>query len=243
MNHLDDGTLQAFLDDELAPEERAGVAEHVLVCDDCRASKEELVQATATFSEKVAILDVAAPSVSQAPARGRSGLPGGTFVKAASLTLLLAAAASAAVPGSPVRQWIDRAVEPETVRETTPVASEPELSPPAPAPLPAGVALVPTGPMEIVLTGLEGSTIRLVETDGPSVVVSAVGAAADPVFHTAPGTIGVRGGEGGEVTVELPRSMVSARLMVDGRLYAEKVAGQLEIHVPAETAEGVRIWR
>lgn len=247
MRHLDDGTLQAFLDDELRPKDRADAAEHLLGCPQCQDTKDELVRAHSVFSEAVSVLDVDAP-VRTAPAAATSrtgvGFRGGAFVKAASLILLLAAAASAAVPGSPVREWIVRAVEPAPVEEPAPTvepAPEPAPAPAVPA-APAGVSLA-ARPMDIVVTGLENATLRLVETDGESVItVSALGATTDPSFRTGAGTLEVRDGVGGEITVEWPASLETARLVVDGELYAEKAAGELVIHVPAETVEGARIW-
>lgn len=242
MNHLDDGTLQAFLDDELPPQERANAAEHLLSCRRCRTAKDELVRAHSVFSEAVSVLDVDAPARSAPVGPGRRFRVSGLVVKAASLTLLLAAAASAAVPGSPVRAWIARTVNPEPGAGEVPVMETVEPAP-APAPVPAGVSLAATGDVQIVLTALEGSTVRLVETDGERVTVSTVGADTDPAFRTAPHRIEVRGAVGGEITVELPRSLETARLVVDGRVYAEKAAGELRVRVPAETVKGTRIWR
>ncbi|NIP78944.1 MAG: hypothetical protein GWM90_06985, partial [Gemmatimonadetes bacterium] len=44
MTHLDEGTLQAFLDDELPSAERAEVAEHLLACETCQKAHEALMQ-------------------------------------------------------------------------------------------------------------------------------------------------------------------------------------------------------
>jgi hypothetical protein len=244
MNHLDDGTIQAFLDDELRPGERADVAEHLLGCPQCRSAKDELVQAHSVFADAVSVLDVEAPSAS-APALHRGLSAGGrAFVKAAGLILVVSAAASAAVPGSPVREWIVRAVRPEPVQ--APAALESVEPAPAPAPMPpapAGVSLPVTAPVEVALSDLDGTTIRLVETDGDRVTVSALGTEVDPSFSTAADRIEVRGAVGGEITVEVPRSVQQLRLMVDGQLYADREAGELRVHVPAETVDGARVWR
>lgn len=240
MNHLEDGTLQALLDDELPSRERVAAAEHLLGCGECQAVRDELARANAVVSEAVAILDTATPARPAPSIRdGGRWLGGGSLVKAASLTLLLAAAASAAVPGSPVREWIVRTVAP-TPEAPAPVVEEP--APPAEV-VPIGVSMLPTGAVEVVVSGLERSTLRLVETDGESVGVSAAGTETDPVFRTAPGRIEVRGAVGGEITIELPRSLSAARVVVDGEVYAEKEAGELRLLVPAETVDGASIWR
>lgn len=245
MKHLDDGTLQAFLDDELRPGDRADAAEHLLGCRRCQTAKDELVRAHSAFSEAVSLLDVDPAGSAPAAAGRRISLGGAAFVKAASLVLLLSAAASAAVPGSPVREWIERTVRPEPAAEAAP-RLEVETVAPAPAPLPpapAGVSLPARGAVDVVLSGLRGSTIRLVETDGRNVAVSTLGAETDPAFRTSAGRIEVRDGVGGEVTVEMPRSLRTGRLVVDGELYAECESGALRVHVPAETVGGARIWR
>lgn len=238
MNHPDEGRLQAFLDEELPPEERARVAEHLLTCAGCRATRDELARANAVFSEAVAALDVAEPRRSAPVLEGRR-FRSGSLVKAAALILLVAAAASAAVPGSPVREWIVDVVEPEP-----PVAEmEPVEAPPAEPPVPVGVSIRPETGVTIVLRELEGSIIRLVETAGERVSVSAIRAETDPVFSTSAGRIEVRGGVGGEVVIELPRSLAAARVLVDGQVYAVKEAGELQAKVAADVTNGALIWR
>ena len=229
MSHLDDGTLQAFLDDELPTAERADAAEHLLGCERCRAAKDDLAQAHAAFAEAVAVLDV--DPGRPAPVSGpRIRRP---VIRAAVLVLLLAAAASAAVPGSPVRTWIL-----EREPEAPPAAPESEVEP-APTPAaPAGVSVTDSA-VDIMVTGLEGVSLRLVETDGSRVTVTAAGGSSDPKFKT----IEVQDGVGGELTIEWPASLDRARLVVDGRVYAEKADGALRVHEPAEAVEGGRIWR
>ena len=229
MSHLDDGTLQAFLDDELPAPRRAGAAEHMLGCEECRSRHEGLKRANAVFSEAVASLDVRPPAAeppTDLSAGGRRAA--GSFVKAAGLVLLLAAAASAAVPGSPIRAWIESAVEPAPEPVVEPEA-RPEPTPaPAPAPAPVAVSIAPeSGRVEIVLEGLDGVSIRLMETEESSAAVSVQGTERDPSFSMAPGRIEVRGAVGGEVTVEIPRSLREARVFLDGDLYAEKSGGRL----------------
>lgn len=243
MSHLDDGTLQAFLDGELADRERGPVAEHLLECDRCRTAHDELEQANALFSEAVATLDVEPSVAAPRAVLDASGRPGavGSFVKAAGLILLLAAAASAAVPGSPVREWIESAVEPEP--DPAPIPERIVEPPaPAPAPAPAGVAIVPTGTVEVRVSDPDGATIRLLQTDGESVAVSAVGAERDPTFRTGPGRIEVLGSVGGELSIEIPRSASDVRVLVDGEVYAEQTDGELQLRVPGDREDGAIVW-
>ena len=250
MMHLEDGTLQGFLDDELSAGERAETAEHLLSCAECHRSYEELMQANALFAQSVSVLDVEPPATSPAVVRslrGRARSGTLSFVKAAGLVLGFAAVASAAVPGSPVRDWIARVAQPAPLDEVesteSPIAT-PEPGP-VPAPTPAGVSIAPAndGAVEVTLTGLEDVVIRLETIAGPRASVSVVGADRDPTFRTGAGTVEVLDAVGGAVYVRLPRDVEGARLFVDGRLYAGVGGGTLRIHVPADTTGGHIIWR
>lgn len=246
MNHLDEGTLQAFLDDELDTRERADAAEHLMGCGACRAVHDELRDAKAHFSEAVAELDVEAPARAAPRYRAawwRGGVGARSMLKAAGLILFLAAAASAAAPGSPVQAWIVSVVRPEPAAQgPAPVAVRPPAPvPPAP---PAGLSILPrSGQVDVELSGLDGTTIRLQEGTGEGVSVSARGAERDPVFRSSAGRIGVRDGVGGELLVELPPTLREGRLVVDGRVYAEVVDGELTVRVPGETVDGAVVWR
>jgi anti-sigma factor RsiW len=248
MSHLDDGTLQAFLDGELDPTVRAEVAEHMLACDRCRTTHGELTRANALFAEAVSALDTESPSGRAPSALGRQARRGaGSFVKAAGLILALAAAASAAVPGSPVHELIVNTMrgEPE-VAEVTPPPPEPEAEPvvePAP-PAPAGVSIVPvSGPAVVSLEGLTDVTIRLERADATAASVAVVSAVSDPVFRTGLNRVEVVDGAGGEILVRLPVGAAGSRLIVDGRVYAEVTGGAIEARVPAETVDGALVWR
>lgn len=247
MTHLEDGTLQAFLDDELPARTRAEVAEHLLACESCHARQEELLQANTLFAQSISVLDVEPPSTGPAagPLRRHAPAATGSFVKAAGLVLALAAAASAAVPGSPVRAWVAQVLEPS---QPTPEATGPRPGSndgrPLPPPAPAGVSINPaSGPVVVAIAGLEDAVIRLEGAPGSEASVSVLGGERDPVFRTGAGRLEVRDGAGGEVRVRLPLGIEGARLEVDGELYAETVAGTLELHVAADTVGGAIVWR
>ncbi|MFW6206290.1 MAG: anti-sigma factor family protein [Gemmatimonadota bacterium] len=242
MDHLNDAGVQALLDGELPPDERDQATAHLAGCASCREIRDELARANAVFSEAVAALDVEVRPARR-PEAARSGWRLTTpFVRAAVLVLLLAAAASA-IPGSPVRGWIESVVTPRTPTVVPEVVTPvPEVLQPAPDAAPAGVALSPVGAVEIVVSGLEDTSILLVETDEPEVSTTVAATERDPVFRTGPGRIEVTDGVGGRLTVALPRSLASVRLVVDGQLYAEKEAGTLTVHVPGETVDGMVVW-
>lgn len=251
MTHLDEGTIQGFLDNELPPRERSAAAEHLMACADCRSAHDQLSGSKSLFSSAVAELDAPArptpdwDGVVSAPRRASRAAP---FVRAAVLVLLVAAAATAAVPGSPVRQWIVAAVQDDTRDPTDapadlrPVDAAPGSS--APAAFPAGVSLLPgSGRLDVAVTGVEDAAIRLITSEGESVAVSATGATRDPAFRTGADGIEVRDGVGGEILVEVPSSAAAVRLLVEGRVYAECANGELDVRVPGEPVDGGVVWR
>jgi TonB family protein len=108
MNHLDEGQIQAFLDDQQAGHERAAIAEHLMACGECRTVHEELRRANALIATSLPVLDGPMPIVARRPVDhvARRAPVATAMIRAAGLVLFLAAAAAAAVPGSPVRGWI-----------------------------------------------------------------------------------------------------------------------------------------
>lgn len=246
MTHLDEGTLQAFLDGELPVRERAGAAEHLLVCDGCRDELDSLRRSNAVLAGGLGQLDVPAPAAAPpSGARRRLGFGGRSLVRAAVLVLVVAAAASATVPGSPVREWIVEAVRPAPVPVEAPRPEPQVVNAPAPEapPAPVGVALAEAREVDVLVSGLEDATIRLLRTDASGVSVSAVGTLRDPIFRIGSDRIQVVGGSGGELVVEIPRGAGLVRLVVDGRRYAEVVRGTLRLLEPGEEdGEGV-VWR
>ena len=58
MNHRTEGELQAYLDAELQRDEAAVVAEHLMVCTDCRVRLGELRMAGEEFRRTIGEFDV-----------------------------------------------------------------------------------------------------------------------------------------------------------------------------------------
>jgi TonB family protein len=99
-------------------------------------------------SAQIGLLDVEPPVVAAPPGRGWwASSPSRAVIRAAILVLLAAAAASA-LPGSPVREWVFGAPEPESpVVDTEPVPAMPELARPATAMLEGTVRAAGGGPL------------------------------------------------------------------------------------------------
>src|SRR5687768_1049607 len=111
MSHVDEGRLQAYVDEELPGEDRLGVERHLGGCLTCRAELRELRSAAADLSRGLRLVDGAGPAVARdavvVPSRGAPGGWGiSALPRAAALVLALGSAAAAMVPGSPLYRWI-----------------------------------------------------------------------------------------------------------------------------------------
>lgn len=153
---------------------------------------------------------------------------------AASL-LFVAGTAAAAVPGSPVRAWVERQLD-DVARvlgagetgEGVVVATD------SVATTGAGVAIRPTASLEVVIRDpAEGTwvTVRVVEDDRASVHASGAR------YRTSSDRIEVLGPAGGEVRVEIPARLERAGIQVDGRPLLRKEGSNLRVLAPADSAD------
>lgn len=262
MNHPSEGVLQAFLDGELAAPERERVAGHVGGCPVCGAELEELRSAAARFSSAMRLGDVAPDvaaartAIQQRPARpvlrllptrsARTVEVRRALMRAAVLVLLAAGAASAAIPGGPVRRFFV-ALWNQTTRfftgrpaTPTPVARKAPSGAPAPVAPPAGVSVMPyDGQIRIVVhEPARGLRVRVRVVDADRASVEASGGAATARFTTGPGRIEVTGGGTGDLRIGLPRAAQHATLEIGGKPVLSKDGGQLRHFVPIEHAGG-----
>lgn len=240
MNHIDEGRLMALLDDELAPEERSQVEQHVRECLPCRAELAELTSAAGTLTGALALADGVSPqgrglAIGWPRATTRAHGSWSALPRAAVLVLGFAAAASATISGSPVRSWLadlarsDQAQLTEAPTARAEPAPEPAAAPAAVAE--AGVSVLPLeGSVRIVLRDVSPDLrIRAVLSQGSSAWVYATGDAASARFQTAPGRIEVSGATLGELRIELPGSASSATVVVEGREYLRKDGERLQL--------------
>jgi len=151
--HLDEGALQALLDGELDAAAVAAVRQHLDACGDCRVRFEELRQDEELLRRVLPTLDQPHNPISatQVVARARAERRLHRLRWAAVIAfLIIGAGALYAVPGSPLRRWIDRLVGPRAAVQA-----------------PAGVALPPGVRFHIVFAATPASagrvTIRLTD--------------------------------------------------------------------------------
>jgi hypothetical protein len=239
---LGEGTLQSLLDGELPPAERADAEAHLGACPPCAAELRALRGVNERAASILARGDLPAPVAQAQMALRARRMRASRFtetrramLRAAVLVLGLAGVAAAAVPGSPVRQWIS---------DTLPGKQAPEraaLRPaPPPAPAPAPVEAAPSG----VRIAVEDGAVHVVLTraaPGVEVVAQLVddglaGVLARPAgarFRTGPGRIEVVGAREGSVEVRLPRGVPAATVEVNGRVRVTKQGESLVLLPPA----------
>jgi hypothetical protein len=261
MDHPEDGRLLALLDGELPEDAAARVRRHLSGCGRCRRTRDELERASGALGEALGALDVPPPDRDAGAVRSRAGardagadgtalsdgdgagaragraLGRGAIWKAAVLVLTVGAAASAAVPGSPVREWIaesTRRVAGAFTGEDRSDSSGPEAS------LPAGVSIRTEGPAEIAIDDPAAGLRLRVRTSGDTLLAVAGRGAR---YRAGDDRIDVAGPEGPELRIDLPPS-VAVRVTVEGRLLLEQGDdGRLTVLSPASdtTDEGIYV--
>jgi len=215
MTHRTDGELQAWLDAELPATEASEVAGHLLVCTECRTRLGELRLAGERLRRALAELD-AGPARSIRPARKASR----TALRAAAMILAVAGAAAAVVPGSPLRQLLERMASspPESVPIEAPAVDA------GPGPGSPGIASVTVSPVDgrvdvLVDRFAHGSTITVRFAANREVRALLLSGEDGARFSVGPGRLYVVANAGeapAEVLIELPRGLNSATVRVDG---------------------------
>lgn len=231
MLHETPDRLIAYLDGELPERERAEVAAHLSGCADCAAHADRLRAATRELSRALAREDVAPPPRRAPVPRSRRGWPRRTLTEAAVLVLVLGGVAVAAIPGSPVREWISRSLA--GIGRSGEQASEMAADRESPG---VSVSIV-AGRVLVLLTEPAPETrvrVRLVDGDR-------AGVRADARFRTGPGTIEVVGAGPGDVRIDLPRAADSATIRVDGRTVLIKEGADLRILAPSVDSAGAEV--
>ncbi|MFO8174457.1 MAG: zf-HC2 domain-containing protein [Gemmatimonadota bacterium] len=244
MGHPDEGEIRALLDGE-AGEASRELEAHLQQCSRCGAVARDQELAMAALSEALALVDVT-PS----PGRLRRRIPRSRrnnegfrllarryLPRAASVALFLTAGAAAALPGSPVRQWVIQGWEglspggAADSRNPAPIAEPMAATDEATGgPGMVGASLpVKAGGMTVRIRGVvEGGEIRVILVEGAQVGVFAGEGAR---FRTEAGSLEVRGAPG-SVTVEVPRDAHEVEVLVDGLLYLRQRGGETEVLGP-----------
>lgn len=261
MGHPAEQTLLAYLDRELPVDERSTVREHVQVCATCSRMLDELTAATRTLADAISALDVPAPALLASELEGDlvaralqeldAPVPAATTITplrrrasrrpllAAALIIIFVAGAGAAIPGSPLREWLARSVElvtggpsEEPIDPATPFSGQGVGSPTA-------VSVQPRdGFVRIIITQPAPETmIRVRLSDSGTASVWSV----EGRYRTAPGEIEVLDAGPGDVVVLLPRTVPSAEVELDGRLVATKEGSDFRLLIPAADSSDAEV--
>jgi len=231
---------------------------HLAECGDCRATLEWIRDARAVLRGEPPL---------RAPARAWSHianrlaagdvvlLPDGTWpaaapqpasrrlLAAAVILVLVASAASAMLPGSPLRHWIEAIARP---RETPPAA--PAMPAAGTAAAAAGDATAPVTTM--IVAAADGDVVIEIETPDPGLElrvrltdqvdleVRATGAAAGATFRSGPGRLTITKPGAGQILLLLPRQANHIAIGVDRTTYLVKARDRLQILAPVVDTAG-----
>lgn len=240
---VQEGRLKAWLDGELPPEEANVLARRVEEDFALRNAVEELRGQDARVREILDRLGDPTPPTERVRtavtrARRESGRRGrprwSRLAQAAALVLFLAAGASAALPGSPVHEWLRAALGDPTPTD----GAIPTNGPVGRAgPDETGLAMVPhEGAMRIELVDLPRDAEIVVRlTDQSRVGVFGL-SDSGLEWEGEAGRIRARA-RSGPIRVELPRELDAADLLVNGRVYLLKRGDRMDLRVsPADSS-------
>ena len=230
--HPDTGRLQAHLDGELSPDEARELSRHLESCPECRKALADLeslardtVRALAVLGPQATDLDTALQEVRRRGGRRRIGRSRQGLAAAAAVVLLLGAGAAAAMPGSPIRAWLDaRFGTDEAVPEAAESPAE-EVEVTGAAALGVTVDLA-QGQLQVVFRGVpEGMHLEVEPTREAR---AGVFAPSESRFSTAPGRVEVEvRGVGDVLRVRIPERARLAEVRVDDTVVARVQDGDV----------------
>jgi hypothetical protein len=262
MSHVAEGSLQAYIDGEIGSAESSALREHLAVCAVCSDELATLRHTSDTLHSALVAMDVRPPMLrarARIAAEGRRRPAGrfarvsaAGFAKAAMLLIALAGAVSAAIPNSPVRRALEatyaRVVQLMAGADTVAIEEVVEVPATEPAqPVAArvteNISVTPSnGRISIVLHPPAGAvevTVRMVDGSRAHIQTSMT----DEVVRFVRGTgrVEVGGMGSGEVTIELPRGLQAATVVVGNAVAAELLGEQLQLRGPAGAAQGSEV--
>jgi len=173
--HLDEETIQRLVDDELTPERALAARQHLAACEPCRHRANEAKAERLAAEGWLRIVDVPAPPVDMGSIlRAAPRRPSHRMRWAAGFLVALGAAGAAyALPGSPVRAWVDDAVHWVSGRREAETSVPPSRGPEPSMPTVAGISVAPGRHLVVVFVRRqEGASVRVSLNDGADVRVT-----------------------------------------------------------------------
>ncbi|HKA60703.1 MAG TPA: hypothetical protein VKD28_18950 [Gemmatimonadales bacterium] len=179
--HLEEGPLEALLDNELDAVAAAEARRHLDACGQCRGELERLRSDASALEHALRALDHPAPQIPVERIVARAATRRLPLRWAAGIALLLLATGTAyALPGSPVRHWVDRLMG-RAPKATMPGADV------------AGVALPPGQRLSVVFTEPRApGIVSITLTDDSTIDVRRLGGAA--TFNAEPDRLRIETG-------------------------------------------------
>jgi hypothetical protein len=260
MMHVDSGTLQAMLDDEVGARDRMTVQAHLVSCTECAAEFDELRQLAAEARSAFAMLDAYTPmlvgrvrvdpAVRRVPKRGFARFMPASLARAAALVLLVAGAASAAIPGSPVRRLAGDLIE--RASRLLGATSVPEVTQAPVAETPVPIVRDTTGGQAVQLadgavrieiySATPGASIRVRVVNDRDAWVKTFGIPAR--YRSGSGWMNVYDVDAEGAVVDLPRGARVASVAVNGnRFYVYENGVGRVIGQAAETLQDGAVFR
>lgn len=245
MPHIAEHELLEYLDRELAAPRRAELDRHLEQCSACGAELDELRAASQQLTAALQRFDVSPDYTFDAvlarrKSRGQRHLALRALAKAAVLVFVVGGAGAAAIPGSPVRAWVEDAWSGAKsflgLAAETPRPGAVDIEPPETAREVAVIAvpLVDGGIRVDIQNAAPEALVRVVVTRGTEAAVTAEGAS----YRTGSGWIEVLGAGPGIIRIELPQGATSAVVSVDGAPKVVKEGANLRLLTPAADSSG-----
>ena len=214
--HPSDATLVAMIHGELIDGAAAKLRSHLAECGACAALEAELRADDTEVHELLAILDHPVPrlhppvAASRIPRLRRGAL-------AASLALLLAGAAAAAVPGTPLNRWIRDRLAPSVPAGGHRTVQAPARAAPG-MQAAGGVEVAATRELTLVFDEPEpGGVLTIVKADRPDVSLRAFGGAV--AYQVGDGRIVVNNRRPAlRYALEIPVGLPRLTVLVGGRV-------------------------
>jgi hypothetical protein len=243
--------LRAFADGELSAAGRTRAAAHLEECLRCRSkvswlrdTREQAQQATELTPPPQAWAAIAQRiqnnEIVLAPAGAAHVAETGGLRRTAVIVLALLTAGTA-VAALGARQQLRNFLS--TLRGPAPAATTPATTPRSDSASSAAV-------MEIVVPAEDGAVVihidapraglrlRVRMSESAEVGIRATAAAAAAQFRSGPGRNVIARAGGGEVTIDVPRGLHTARIDVDGLTWVEKQSGSFRINAPVVDTVG-----
>jgi hypothetical protein len=234
--HLRDHDIEALAGGELPPASEEAARRHVLECADCSrqlARWHEDEEHTRRLLERI---DHPAPpvSVDALIARARQRRPRWRVPIAAGIAAaLIAGAAAAAVPGSPVRRYVERvltAMHPGAPRGTAGEVRVPERN------VASGIAFVPTQSVEVTFREVQGvGAIRITLGDSPTLRVTHAEGTAGYAL-TDSGIVVDNAHSSASYQITIPRGAALVRVRAGNRVVFAKEGSRIRAAVTPDSS-------